>query len=318
MTGPELSRAVDFLIENQLSDWDLVATNYAGLRNTRLRTLKFEGFRILVQLNPKRIKSSAAKVDPVSINTRPCFLCDRNRPPEQQSILYRKNFNLLVNPYPVFQRHLTIPTVQHVPQRIRPYFRMMLEISGKLPHYNVIYNGPQSGASAPDHFHFQAVPKRNLPVEDDFKNRIRCELKSEIQGVSVFTWNKYLRNLITLAGNNIPDLNVLFDKICDLLTDSIPTHDDEPMMNIIAGFDGNNYVIHIIPRKLHRPDRYFASGARQLLLSPASIDLGGVLIMPREEDFNKITKDDIADVFEQVGVDAELIHYLVNKLNWIP
>ncbi|MBN1788955.1 MAG: DUF4922 domain-containing protein [Bacteroidales bacterium] len=314
MTGPELTRGVDLLFENQLRDWDLARTNYSDLRNARLRTFNFEGFRILVQFNPKRIRSSAAKVDPVSIQTRPCFLCERNRPPEQQSIRYKNDFNFLVNPYPVFPGHLTVPSVQHVPQRIRPNFSVMLEIAGNLPRYTVIYNGPLCGASAPDHFHFQAVPKQNLPIEEDFRNGIKCEFKSEIQGVSIYTWDKYLRNLITLTGNDIPELNVLFNKICDFLTGLIPALDDEPMMNIIAGLEGSHYVVHIIPRKLHRPDRYFSSGARQLLLSPASLDLGGVLIMPRKEDFDKITETDIADVFEQVGVDGKLIQYLVNNL----
>jgi len=309
----EFTQAVDSLFESQLNDWELARANIKGLQNVRVKPLAFEGFEILLQFNPERIISSSAKVDPQSISARPCFLCENNRPPEQQGIRYRDNFILLVNPYPVFPGHLTIPTLQHEPQRILSKFIRMLEIARDLPQYTIIYNGPQCGASAPDHFHFQAVRKGHMPVEADFLMNIKCVFNYEKHGIGIYTWDNYLRRMITLRGQSISKLESLFNTIYALLTHVIPS-DGEPMMNILAGYNQDHFVIHLIPRKLHRPDRYFAQGERQLLLSPASIDLGGVLIIPREEDFLKITTDDISDIFQQVGVDNELIQYLVHKL----
>lgn len=317
MTGREgssdLTRTVNAMFENQLRDWELARINYTGLKNIRIKTIRYEGFNILVQYNPKRMKSSAAKVDPLSIHARPCFLCENNRPSEQQGIRFNDDYVLLVNPYPVFPGHLTIPSLQHEFQRILPNFGMMLKIARDLPNYTVIYNGPRCGASAPDHFHFQAVPKQNMPIEADFYNKTKCIFNREMQGVAVYTWDRYLRRMITLSGNSGSSLEKLFHTLYDHLAQTIPT-EDEPMLNILAWHNHDHYVVHLIPRKLHRPDRYFATGEKQLLVSPASIDLGGVLILPREEDFKRITPADITDVFNQVGVDDELIHYLVSKL----
>jgi hypothetical protein len=310
----ELIREIETMFENQLMDWDLARENYAGLQNTRVRMISYEGFEILVQFNPKRIISSSARIDPQSISARPCFLCEKNRPAEQQGIPFQNNHELLVNPFPVFPGHLTIPATGHEPQRILPNFGLMLEIAGSLPQYTVIYNGPQCGASAPDHFHFQAVRKGHMPVEKDFLSSNKCMKVREVYGTGVYTWNNYLRKLITLQGNEPEHLEALFTRIYRLLKNDIPS-EEEPMMNILAGYDKEQFVIHLIPRKLHRPDRYFASGEDQLLLSPASIDMGGVLIMPREEDFNKISREDIKDVFRQVCVEDETIQYLVNQLN---
>ena len=317
MTGQEapfdLTRTVTELFNNQLRDWELARINYSGLQNTRIKTISFEGFNILVQFNPKRIQSSAAKVDPASIKARPCFLCEKNRPSEQKGIRFRDEYVLLVNPYPIFHYHLTIPTLKHELQRILPNFGMMLKIAKDLPGYTILYNGPQCGASAPDHFHFQAVPKHNMPIETDFTRKIRCRFNFEIQGIEVYTWNRYLRRIITLSGNHTSPLEYFFHMIYKQFAEILPPG-DEPMLNILTWFSNDNYVVHLIPRKLHRPDRYFMAGERQLLLSPASIDLGGILIMPREEDFEKITRADIVDVFNQIGVDDDSIQYVVNKI----
>jgi hypothetical protein len=217
-----------------------------------------------------------------------------------------------VNPYPVFDGHLTLPSTDHEPQRILSNFNLMLEIARDLPQNIVIYNGPQCGASAPDHFHFQAVRKGNMPIELDLTKEGPGKKCAEYQSVIIHTWNNYLRELITLQGKDPAVLESLFSIIYRFLQQEIPTP-DEPMMNILAGYYRDHWVIHLFPRKLHRPDRYFATGERQLLISPASIDMGGVLIMPREEDFNKITREDIEDVFRQVCVGEKNIQRLIKE-----
>jgi ATP adenylyltransferase/5',5'''-P-1,P-4-tetraphosphate phosphorylase II len=308
-----LTSEVDSLFERQLNDWELARENYTALQNVRLKIIPFTDYDIIVQFNPKRIISSSAKVDHQSISKRPCFLCGINRPIQQIGITWKDDFVLLVNPYPVFQRHLTIPTFQHQPQHILHRFGMLLQFAKDLPQFSIIYNGPECGASAPDHFHFQAIQRGVLPIEPDFTARRNCLLQSNINGMEIFTWDNYLRKMITIYGSDQAALENIFDKLYGLLAAVLPS-DDEPMMNILTQFDDNNWIIHVFPRKQHRPRQYFEQGDKQLLLSPASIDMGGVLILPREEDFNKITKAAVIDIYEQVCVDDLFIHYLLQKL----
>jgi hypothetical protein len=306
--------AIDSLFDQQLNNWELAQENYAGLQHVVLKTIPFKGHGIMVQYNPKRIISSSAKIDPHSISQRPCFLCEHNRPPEQQGINYKNDFIILVNPYPVFQQHLTIPTVQHQPQYIQGKFGTMLQLACDLPGFSIIYNGPECGASAPDHFHFQAIRQGVLPIENDFMEKNKCSFKGSINGMEIFTWNNYLRKLITISGNDVAALEGLFARLYGILARMLPAA-GEPMMNMLAQCDHDNWIVHIFPRKQHRPRQYFETGEKQFLLSPASIDMGGILIMPREGDFKKITRADIADIYKQVCVDDVFIRVLLESLS---
>ncbi|MCK5371279.1 MAG: DUF4922 domain-containing protein, partial [Cyclobacteriaceae bacterium] len=155
-----ISQQARQLIMDQQKDWELARKNYAGLKNVKVRTLPFDGFDMLVQFNPERIRSSAAKVDTKSIKERPCFLCRHNLPKKQVGLPVLDNYLILVNPFPIFPEHLTIPHLNHIDQRIEDKFVEMLEIAKALEDFTVFYNGPKCGASAPDHFHFQAGIKR--------------------------------------------------------------------------------------------------------------------------------------------------------------
>jgi hypothetical protein len=152
-----------------------------------------------------------------------------------------------------------------------------------------------------------------MPIESDFSGIGRCLYKGEIHGAKLYTWNNYLRQIITFTGHDVVTMATVFRAVYEILTGMLPST-QEPMLNILAWHEKDGYIVHVIPRKLHRPDRFFARDDSRLLISPASIDLGGVLIMPREEDFLKITNADIGDVFRQVCVDDEFITYLVRQL----
>lgn len=305
---------IDSLFDQQLSYWELAHDNYAGLQNVVLKPMPFSGHGIMVQYNPKRIISSSASIDPHVVTQRPCFLCEHNRPPEQQGIKYRNDYIMLVNPYPVFRRHLTIPTVQHQPQYIQGKFGTMLQLAGDLPDFSIIYNGPECGASAPDHFHFQAIQRGVLPIETDFSAKKKCFFQGRFNGMDIFTWDNYLRKLITISGQDIVALENLFVRLYGLLATMLQSA-GEPMINILAQYDHDNWIVHIFPRKQHRPRQFFETGEKQFVLSPASIDMGGIIIMPREEDFKKITRADIADIYKQVCVDDVLIGALVKSLS---
>jgi ATP adenylyltransferase/5',5'''-P-1,P-4-tetraphosphate phosphorylase II len=306
------SESVNDLFYSQLSDWELARVNYALLSKVKTREVGFKGFRILVQFNPERIRSSVAKTDTKSIEARPCFLCSKNRPSEQRGVSFGKDMTLLVNPFPIFTRHLTIPSELHVDQRILHNFPSMLTLAEAIPDFVIFYNGPQCGASAPDHFHFQAGNKGFLPVETDFTEGRFTRLLSKAPGVEVWHWTGYLRGMMTLKGTDKEKLTQAFNKFYNKFSDFQPDK-PEPMLNILAYYYADSWIIHIIPRKIHRPKQFFAEGDKQILLSPASVDLGGVIILPREEDYLKITAPDITDIFDQVCIsDKEIAGFFSN------
>lgn len=297
---------VDELFSAQLRDWQLASFNYELLSKVKTRAIDFDGFRIFVQFNPERIRSSSAKVDTKSIESRPCFLCEKNRPSEQMGVPFGKDMTILVNPFPIFSRHLTIPTEKHIDQRIAQSFGSMLDLAQAIPEYVVFYNGPQCGASAPDHLHFQAGKIGFLPIEKDFEDRKLVRLVSRRTQVEIWHWRDYLRGIITLKGSNkeeiVNSFNLFFERFYLTQPDK-----PEPMLNILAYYNLDEWIIHLIPRKIHRPYQFFAEGDNQILLSPASVDLGGVIITPREVDYNKITASDIKDIFSQVCLDENEI-----------
>jgi len=301
------------LIEDQQNEWELARRNYAGLKNVKTRKLAFDGFDILVQFNPERIRSTAAKVDTKSIEARPCFLCPKNLPKEQQGIQVLEKYLILVNPFPIFPEHLTIPHLDHIDQRIENKFGDMLELAKILNDFTVFYNGPKCGASAPDHFHFQAGIKRFMPIERDFKKGLFFHYPKIVNGVEVIKWTDYLRSIMTFSGRDKDHLNAVFAKLFDELKKLQPD-EAEPMINILTSYENNRWNVHFFPRKLHRPWQYFENGEKQIILSPASVDLGGVLITPREEDYHKLSMYDAQDIFEQVCLEEEKLEQIINNL----
>jgi hypothetical protein len=295
----DFSEKVNLLFTEQIREWDLAGTNYGLLSKVRTRKMDMGGFELILQFNPERIRSSVAKVDVKSIEERPCFLCPRNRPSEQKSLSFQGNLSVLVNPYPIFNRHLTIASEEHTDQRIAGNFGKMLDLAKELPEYLIFYNGPQCGASAPDHFHFQAGNRNFMPVEHDYILRRFTTSMCGQKGIEVWYWSGYLRGMITVEGDNIFKINDFFTEFYNKFS-SIQPDKPEPMMNILAYFQTGKWIIHIIPRKLHRPSQFYANGNDQILLSPASVDLGGVFITPREEDFSRVTVNDIRDILSQV------------------
>lgn len=304
---------INELYSSQLHDWELAKVNYAQLAKVRTRSVNFGSCEILVQFNPERIKSSAAKVDMASINERPCFLCAQNRPPQQRGISFNDTHTILINPYPIFDRHLTIPSDLHLDQRIRNNFTTMLMLAEELQSYTVFYNGPECGASAPDHFHFQAGKTGIMPLEKDWLSGRLTRLISGNDHIEIWMWTGYGRGIITLVGRNEEKLNDTFLKLFDRLAVTQPGK-PEPMINILANYISPGWVIHLIPRKKHRPSQYFTEGSGQFVISPAAVDLGGLIVCPREEDFSRITKAGIEDIFSQVCYSKEELSCFINEI----
>ena len=308
-----ISSETRVLIAEQTWDWDLAAANYKGLEKVKSKTVNLpDGSSVVVQFNPERMRSSAAKVDAKSIQARPCFLCEKNRPAQQQGLPFGDDYTILINPFPIFPQHLTIPR-DHTDQLIASNFPAILDLAKALDDFTIFYNGPKCGASAPDHFHYQAGIKNFMPIEADYRSGKYTQSAGELDGVKIETWNNYNRGVISLISDDSRPLVDLFNKIHHLLGLSQPD-EVEPMLNILAYFENNQWILHLFPRVLHRPACYFAEGDAQLLISPASVDMGGVFITPRKEDFDKITGDDVAEILDQVCMSEQEVVKLIDKL----
>lgn len=286
------------LINEQIRDWPLARENYRGLKKTKTLLLTGnETHKIWVQFNPARIRSSAAKVDARSVSERPCFLCHQNLPEEQKGVAFKDKYTVLVNPFPIFDQHLTIPHVSHIPQRINGKLEDMLELARELPGFVLFYNGPRCGASAPDHFHFQAIGKGNIPIEAEVMTVFQeKEVNSE---KLVHDVESYGRKFLIMRGEQKKVLRDSFENIYESLK-SFQPEEPEPMMNVLCWYGNPGWVVVIFPRQAHRPWQYDAENAEKIVLSPASVDLGGVLITPRLEDFEKLTLETVEDIFAQV------------------
>ena len=303
-----LQERADNLFEDQKTSWPLLGTNWELLRSTRKKQFDFEGFTIHVQCNPKRIVSSAAKVDKESISSRSCFLCTENRPPEEHHVRSGDDYEILCNPFPIFNEHFTIARAAHVPQVIEPEFGRFLEMSRELPDLTLFYNAPNCGASAPDHMHFQAGNRGFMPIEDqtDTLKEKYGEVLMDLDGITVTAvWDGLRRFYVAESGSKerLEEFGAGAFSFLRSLQEG-----EEPMINMLSGYrDG--WQLLLFPRHTHRPWQYFEKGDKNILLSPASVDMGGTLITPLVKDFDKITREDIEDIFSQVTFSHE--HFIL-------
>ncbi len=305
------------LFNQQVNSWELCRNGYKSLESVKVKRFDFDGFSVKVQFNPGRITSSAAKVDPKSIKERKCFLCPANLPPDQKGLLWAGEYLLLCNPFPIFPEHFTIPNTEHIPQCIEQRFESMLDLAKDLsPRYAVFYNGPKCGASAPDHFHFQAGIKDFMPVDYEY-SAVKEKLGSKIYddgAVKIYAIEKYLRYVIGMESADKEKLTAKFKFFYNEYA-KISLPGEEPMMNIIAYYEEGLWKALIFPRGKHRPDQYFAEGEENILISPGSVDMGGVFITPQEKDFMKLTKEDVIDIFAQASLPAEKFNLLKESLS---
>ncbi|NDV64176.1 DUF4922 domain-containing protein [Bacteroides sp. 224] len=306
-----MKEAVQNLFREQLTDWKLAKDNYEALSQAKTNEFKINYCTCKVQFNPARITSSAAKVDAKSIQQRPCFLCGANRPTEQKGVPFAERYTILVNPYPIFPRHLTIPYISHSKQLIKGRFADMLNLAKELDEYIVFYNGPKSGASAPDHLHFQAGNKGFLPIEKEW-SFIPKERVVKHPGAILWRIHDTPRATFVIESDNLPEAEVLFNSVYNAL--ELKPEDEEPMMNILAWYEKGIWITCIFPREKHRPDLYFAEGDKNLLISPASVDLGGMFISPLEKDFNKITSAEIKYILNEVCVSGNKLRTITQQI----
>lgn len=309
--------AAECLFESQLKSWPLMESNYDALKSTQTKSFWFDGFKFKVQCNPERIKSTSAEVDKKSIEGRPCFLCVDNLPEDQKGIILKENFILLCNPFPIFLQHFTLSSLIHKPQRIKDYLSDFLELSKLLsPKFTLIYNGPACGASAPDHFHFQAGNRNSIPIENDIqqmKNDFGM-LVQENEFISTTFIDDGLRRLVLIESQDQSFIENSFNKIYNVYEKSIPT-DPEPMLNLLCSYNQvYGWSLIIFLRSKHRPCCFFKYDPNKILISPAAVDLGGLVITPREEDFVKVDKVLLRQIINEVSLNRESFFEIYEKV----
>jgi len=275
---------IDHLLADQIANWPLLTRGVEGLRASQTRVERVAGRDLYVRHIPHRIISTTAAVDAASIAKRPCFLCASNLPKEEHGIPFDSEFAIYCNPFPILDRHLTIVRVDHRPQRIAGSFPAMLRLAEALSDSFILYNGPRCGASAPDHMHFQACSRELFPIEQDARG---------IPGPSM---PDYGRKVFVFRGRDASKLAGRLEALIAIL-ETVTRSEGEPMVNIAAHFENGDWTAFVFPRGRHRPKAY-ETGERTV--SPATIDLSGVLVVPIEKDFLEIRGPEIEEIFEEV------------------
>lgn len=298
------------MMERQLRDWETVKRNYAALAGVLTRTLNVGRSKIVLQYNPERIRSSAAEVSKEALAARKCFLCTENQPKEQETLDWHGMYKIQVNPYPIFPRHLTIACWSHTPQSVAGRMGHMVRLAADLSDFVILYNGPKCGASAPDHMHFQAGNKGFLPICDELADAEREVLLK--QGSGTLSLVEGLgRRCFVVEASDADCAEALFDR----LEMALPLHDGdtEPMQNLLCWHDGGEWRIVVFPRVKHRPSCY-GTGKGQFLLSPASVDMGGVFAVPVEADFSALTADAVQAMLDELCIGADGVEQVIDRL----
>ena len=303
--------SISRFFNRQLEMWEDARHRFRDLKHVEVRQLSDQ---LKVQFNPARIVSTGAKIDKHTLGERPCFLCERNRPKEQMTKQIDDHFQLLVNPFPILPVHFTIPATKHQPQSIYRHYGEMHRLLSLHSELMVFYNGPKCGASAPDHLHFQAGTSGVLPLQTNWQRLSRnlTDVISLTDEEKISVLRDFLVPAFVIISKSEDSDEELFHR----LYRSMPMRGDEsePMMNIIAWRKGEEFISVVIPREKHRPDAYFAEGEAQMMVSPGALDMAGLIITPREEDFSKINLNKATALLRECGISAEKMEAIVSNL----
>ena len=296
----------------QLQTWGDVRQRYRDLQQVETRELVTDTITLQAQWNPARIGSTGAKIDAKSIAERPCFLCAKNRPQEQMHRVIDGKYELLVNPFPILPVHFTLPTLKHQPQRILSMYDEMLKVAADNTDVTLLYNGPRCGASAPDHAHLQTVSTGYLPLQQSWQRLSRnlAEVIKDDEDNGIWQVTDYPAAAFVIRSHSQSVGERLFRR----LYDSLPPADEEPMMNVIVWNAGDAVLSVVLPRRKHRPDCYTATGDAQYIISPGAVDMGGLIITPREQDFRRVTPELILNIYRELSLTPEQMQEVAERV----
>ncbi len=316
----KLSAQVEALIEHQKANWPQLKEGYEALSQIETKRINIDDSTIIVQHNAKRVRSTAAPVDKTSIAARPCFLCAENLPVEEKGIYYDEEYVILCNPFPVLDKHLVIAHKEHIEQKIEGRVEDLLALAFDLgDEYFVLYNGPECGASAPDHLHFQALSRAVLPIEETLKageppSEIDCNICVDTgRGqFELFTIADAGRSVIVLRGANKFELVPwIYQTIAGL---SQATSKSEPMLNLICYVDKGVFTVLLFPRARHRPACFFAEAEDRLIISPGAIDMAGIIVVPEHEHYEKIGAQQIEIIYSEVSLNSDFVDEVIGQV----
>lgn len=303
--------SISRFFNRQLEVWTDARHRFRDLKHVETRQFSDQ---LKLQWNPARIVSTGAKIDKKTLGERPCFLCDKNRPKEQMSKQIDEKFHLLVNPFPILPVHFTIPARKHQPQLIYKNYGEMHRFISLHSDLMVFYNGPKCGASAPDHLHFQAGTNGILPLQTNWQRLSRnlTDIISLNDEEKISVVRDFIVPAFVIISKSAESDEALFRR----LYKAMPQRGDEtePMMNIISWRKGEEFISVVIPREKHRPEAYFAEGDAQFVVSPGTLDMSGLIITPREEDFRKLTEEKALSLLQECGVSEEKMNAIIAKL----
>ena len=302
-------------VGDQLSRWPLACDNFRALKNVKVRYMNAGGLDVRLQFNPARMVSSAAKLSKEDIARRKCFLCRANRPAEQMMLKFEgrkgKKYHILVNPYPIFPDHLVVASDKHTDQTIWNRYVDMLDLARKYQGFTFFYNGPKSGASAPDHHHFQAAPKGLIPLENDVDSLLAIYGNEEadlnhvtsLQDADLFHYQRFTKGVFVLRAETAKSAAKLFYRLVDCA--EVPEGESEPMFNLFSYYRDGEYRTIVVFRSRHRSHHYFSDGPDHLTMSPGCADMGGMFIVPVEAEFEKLTPELLMEMISEVSITQE-------------
>lgn len=305
-------------IKDQLSVWQLASSNFRALKTAPSREVDVFGLKCRIQYNPRRVISSTADTSPAAIASRKCFLCADNRPKEQFHLGFEgrkgRNYHIQINPYPIFRGHLVIVRDEHIPQEIWHHFPDMLDFAARYKDYLVFYNGPSSGASAPDHLHFQAIPKHNLPLEDVVDEFLDHpgEPLATVKDASLYKFDGYARGVFALKATTSKSLAKLFYRLLDC-TDR-GKGEEEPMFNLYAYVKNGEYRTIVVMRSAKRSHHFYSEGADHLTISPGAADIAGLFVAPFRKDYDKADTALLEELLSEVCISEDEQNMIVWRL----
>lgn len=300
-------------VTDQLSVWPMAAANFRSLKSAEIRTVSVGGLEAQIQFNPERIRSSAAKTDSAALAARKCFLCEEHRPGEQFHLGFEgrkgRGYHIQVNPYPIFPQHLVIARDVHTPQSIWHCYADMLDLAGKYKGFTFFYNGPRCGASAPDHMHFQACPHGLMPLEKAVDAALNSDdacldYLTSVQEARAYHYSGFTRGVILLRGTTAKSVTKLFYRVLDAVP--VREGESEPRINVFSWHSGSEYRTMVMLRAEWRSHHFYSEGEDHLTMSIGCADMGGFFIVPKEDEFRKITPAMIGEILSEVSVSEEV------------
>ena len=309
-----INSSLQIFFNQQLEKWDEVRKRYNELSKTETRELTEGNFTIKIQWNPARMVSTGAKLDAKTLAKRPCFLCQKNRP-QQQIKISIGNYEVLVNPFPIMPNHFTIPSLEHTPQSILKAYNMMHELLQEYQELMVFYNGPQCGASAPDHSHLQAGTNGLLPIQREWGQLSEdlTEIVTLNDEEGIYIINKYPCSALLIKSRTKENNEKLFKQLYNSLI-ILSVDNQEPPMNIVAWRKDEQYLSVVFPRSKRRPDCFNAQGDQQYMITPGALEMSGLMVTPRQEDFKRITAEKAFGILREVSIDKSNLLKVVEHL----